>query len=49
MDISGDVYLTFLDRGLLIQPWVFQGSPAAPDRTRAAHLLDVVFAEGIGL
>ena len=49
MDISGDAYLTFLDRGLLIQPWVFQGSPEAPDRARAGHLLDVVFSEGIRL
>ena len=49
MDISGDAYLTFLDRGLLIQPWVFQGSPEAPDRARAGHLLDVVFTEGIRL
>ncbi len=49
MDISGDAYLTFLDRGLLIQPWVLQGSPEAPDRARAGHLLDVVFSEGIRL
>lgn len=47
MDMVEDAYLVFLDRGLLIQPWVFRGTPAQPDRTRVSHLLDAVIAEGV--
>jgi len=47
MDIAEDSYAVFLSHELLIQPWVFLGTPEHPDRSRAAHLLDAVEAEGV--
>lgn len=49
MDIADDAYVIFLDRGLLIQPWVFRGTLERPDRSRALPLLDAVRCEGIAL
>jgi antitoxin ChpS len=47
MDIAEDSYAVFLSHELFIEPWVFRGAPEHPDRSRAAHLLDAVEAEGI--
>lgn len=47
MDLAEDAYLLYLDLDLMIQPWVFRGTPRKPDPTRAAHLLEVVRSEGI--
>jgi predicted nucleotidyltransferase len=49
MDIAADAYLLFLDQGLLIQPWVFRGSPDKPDLSRAVQLLKIVRSEGVPL
>jgi hypothetical protein len=49
MDMASDAYAVFLDTGILIQPWVFGGSPEYPHRNRVVHLLDTVQAEGITL
>ena len=49
MDMATDAYAVFLDTGILIQPWVFGGSPEHPHRDRAVRLLDAVQAEGIML
>jgi predicted nucleotidyltransferase len=47
MDIAEDSYAVFLSHGLLIQAWVFLGTPEHPDRSRAVHLLGTVEAEGV--
>jgi uncharacterized protein len=47
MDMAEDAYRLFLDCGLLIQPWVFRGSPDRPDASRALPLLEEVRSEGI--
>ncbi|MFO1420805.1 MAG: nucleotidyltransferase domain-containing protein [Candidatus Competibacteraceae bacterium] len=47
MDMAEDSYTVFLSHELLIQPWVFLGTPEHPDRSRWAHLLDVIEAEGV--
>lgn len=47
MDLAEDAYLIYLDLGIMIQPWVFRGSPRKPGPTRAARLLEVVRSEGI--
>ena len=47
MDMAEDSYAVFLSHELLIQPWVFLGTPEQPDRSRAAYLLDAVEAEGV--
>lgn len=49
MDIAGEAYHIFLDQGLLIQPWVFKGSPERPDTSRAARLLQAVRKDGVRL
>lgn len=49
MDLAEDAYLLYLDFGIMIQPWVFRGSPGNPDLTRAAQLLKVVRSEGIAV
>ena len=49
MDMATDAYAVFLDTEILIQPWVFGGSPDHPHRDRAVQLLDAVQAEGIML
>lgn len=49
MDLAEDAYLLYLDLGIMIQPWVFRGSPRQPDPTRAARLLEVVRSEGIAV
>lgn len=49
MDMAGDAYGVFLDTGILIQPWVFGGSPDHPAGDRALGLLEAVQAEGIAL
>ena len=47
MDIAEDSYAVFLNHQLLIQPWVFRGTPEQPDCSRAAHLLNAVETEGV--
>jgi antitoxin ChpS len=47
MDIAEDSYAVFLSHELLIQPWVFRGTPEHPDRSRAAPLLDAIETEGV--
>ena len=47
MDMADDAYRLFLDSDLLIQPWVFRGSPDKPDTSRAAHLVEIIRAEGV--
>jgi predicted nucleotidyltransferase len=49
MDMAADAYAVFLDTEILIQPWVFGGTPEHPDRDRAIQLLDAVQTEGIAL
>jgi predicted nucleotidyltransferase len=49
MDIADDSYAVFLSHELLIQPWVFLGTPEHPDRSRGACLLAAVRAEGVRL
>lgn len=49
MDMATDAYSVFLDTGILIQPWVFSGTPDHPDRSRAMELLNAVQTEGITL
>lgn len=49
MDLAEDAYLIYLDLGIMIQPWVFRGSPRKPGPTRAARLLEVVRSEGIAV
>jgi predicted nucleotidyltransferase len=47
MDIADDSYAVFLSHELLIQPWVFLGTPEHPDRSHGARLLVTVRAEGV--
>lgn len=49
MDIADEAYQVFLHDGLLIQPWVFKGSPEQPDTSHAANLLKAVQDEGVQL
>jgi predicted nucleotidyltransferase len=49
MDMATDAYAVFLDTGILIQPWVFDGNPEHPNRDRAVRLLDAIQAEGVML
>ena len=49
MDIAEDAYLLFLQNGLLIQPWVFRGTPEDPDVSWGGGLLRTVSSEGIVL
>ena len=49
MDMADEAYRVFLDDGLLIQPWVFKGSPDQPDTSHAANLLKAVQDEGVRL
>jgi len=47
MDIADDSYAIFLSHDLLIQPWVFSGSPEHPGRTHGARLLASIQKEGV--
>lgn len=47
MDIADEAYQVFLRDGLLIQPWVFRGSPEHPDITHAGKFLRAVQEEGV--
>ena len=49
MDMASEAYRIFLDEGLLIQPWVFKGSPERPDTGHAARLLQAVRQDGVRL
>lgn len=49
MDLADDTYAVFLDTGVMIQPWVFRGTPEQPDTTRAVSLLHSVQEDGIPL
>lgn len=49
MELAGDAYAVFLESDILVQPWVFGGTPEHPDRNRANHLLNAIETEGINV
>ncbi len=49
MDMAQEAYNVYLADGLMIQPWVFKGTPDNPDPSHAANLLKAVSDEGIRL
>jgi len=49
MDIAEDAYRLFLQNGLLIQPWVFRGTPKNPDLSWGSGLLRAVSSEGVAV
>lgn len=46
MDMASEAYHIFLAEGLLIQPWVFKGSPERPDTRYTVRLLKAVRRDG---
>lgn len=47
MDLADDAYAVFLDTGVLVQPWVFAGSPLSTATQTESRLLTAIRGEGI--